>query len=160
MRHLRMLLFITFLMMMVASFDAIQYDGLDKSGTSTVSRNEDGYGGYSFGYNEQHSTGETFRKESGRPGLQVGSYGLRDADGRIRVVNYVADKHGFRAFVSTNEPGIDAKHHPASTSFTFGAPTDKIYSLLHRHVIPFSYSFSTVHDSPSSHYDIGSGYYS
>ena len=26
---------------MVASFDAIQYDGLDKSGTSTVSRNED-----------------------------------------------------------------------------------------------------------------------
>lgn len=34
-----------------------------------------------------------------------GSYGLMDADGRVRVVNYVANGYGFRAAVATNEPG-------------------------------------------------------
>ena len=56
--------------------------------------------------------------------MQVGSYGLRDADGRIRTVNYVADALGFRASVSTNEPGVDPKQDPAATSLTgAGIPT-------------------------------------
>lgn len=63
-------------------------------------------GNYAFGYNEDHSTGGTFRRESGDAfGTKVGSYGLRDADGRLRIVNYVADANGFRATISTNEPG-------------------------------------------------------
>lgn len=66
-------------------------------------------GNYAFGYNEDHSTGGTFRREQGGPGHQVGSYGLRDADGRTRVVNYVADAHGFRANIQTNEPGVEPK---------------------------------------------------
>ena len=57
------------------------------------------YGNYNFGYNEDHATGGTFRKEKGGPGVQIGSYGLRDADGRVRVVNYIADALGFRASV-------------------------------------------------------------
>ncbi|GFU43893.1 cuticle protein 14 isoform b [Nephila pilipes] len=48
-------------------------------------------------------------------GNKVGSYGLRDADGRIRVVNYVADAAGFRADIKTNEPGVEPKD-PASTT--------------------------------------------
>ena len=39
----------------------------------------------------------------------VGSYGLRDIDGRTRVVNYVADAGGYRANIQTNEPGVEPK---------------------------------------------------
>ena len=49
-----------------------------------------------------------------------GSYGLRDADGRIRTVNYVADAHGYRASISTNEPGTDVKQDPAAANFNLG----------------------------------------
>lgn len=75
------------------------------SGASSVHRSEDGLGNYAFGYDEAHPSGGSFRKESGSHGVKVGSYGLRDADGRVRTVNYVADAAGFRATVSTNEPG-------------------------------------------------------
>ncbi|XP_075552001.1 uncharacterized protein LOC142585265 [Dermacentor variabilis] len=75
-------------------------------GTSTQFRNEDGWGNYNFGYDEDHTSGGSFRRETGDAlGAKVGSYGLRDADGRVRVVSYVADELGFRASISTNEPG-------------------------------------------------------
>lgn len=101
-----------------------------------------GYGNYAFGYNEDHATGGTFRKEKGGPGMVVGSYGLRDADGRVRVVNYIADALGYRAtgkcvsltifnvidhllllseiLVSSNEPGVDVKQDPAATNLNYG----------------------------------------
>ena len=67
-------------------------------------------GNYAFGYNEDHATGGTFRRESGNAaGQVVGSYGLRDIDGRVRTVNYVADDAGFRAAIATNEPGVEPK---------------------------------------------------
>lgn len=73
-------------------------------------------GNYAFGYDEGHSTGGTFRKESGDAyGNKFGSYGLRDADGRLRIVNYVADAGGFRADIKTNEPGVEPKD-PANTA--------------------------------------------
>jgi len=83
------------------------------SGASSQFRSQDNIGNYAFGYNEDHATGGTFRRESGAPGMQVGSYGLRDADGRVRVVNYVADAGGFRANIQSNEPGVESKD-PAS----------------------------------------------
>src|SRR6218665_3596097 len=49
-----------------------------------------------------------------------GSYGLSDADGRVRTVNYVADEHGYRASISTNEPGTDVKQDPAAANFNLG----------------------------------------
>src|SRR6218665_2501867 len=79
-----------------------------------------GHGNYAFGYNEDHATGGTFRKEQGGPGYQSGSYGLRDIDGRVRTVNYVADALGYRASVSTNEPGTDVKQDPAAADFNLG----------------------------------------
>ncbi|GFR06543.1 cuticle protein 14 isoform b [Trichonephila clavata] len=86
------------------------------TGGSTQYRAQDSIGNYNFGYNEGHLTGGTFRKEAGDAfGNKVGSYGLRDADGRMRVVNYVADAAGFRADIKTNEPGVEPKD-PASTT--------------------------------------------
>ncbi len=74
--------------------------------------------------------------------VQIGSYGLRDADGRVRTVNYVADALGFRASVSvlvfvcyttaynivcfaqvsTNEPGVDPAQPAAATTLNGAAP--------------------------------------
>ncbi|GIY51543.1 cuticle protein 14 isoform a [Caerostris darwini] len=84
-------------------------------GASEQYRTEDGLGNYAFGYNEGHGSGATFRKESGSHGVVAGSYGLSDADGRQRVVNYVADAAGFRADIKTNEPGVEPKD-PAHTA--------------------------------------------
>ncbi|XP_022655473.1 cuticle protein 14-like [Varroa jacobsoni] len=76
------------------------------TGVSQQFKNDDGIGNYNFGYDEAHGTGSSFRRESGNAlGIKTGSYGLREADGRVRVVNYVADGAGFRASVATNEPG-------------------------------------------------------
>jgi hypothetical protein len=94
--------------------------GVVNTGASAVSRSDDGHGNYAFAYNEDHATGGTFRKEKGGPGVQVGSYGLRDADGRTRVVNYVADALGYRASVQTNEPGVDPKQDPAAVDINGG----------------------------------------
>ncbi|UYV73586.1 hypothetical protein LAZ67_10004170 [Cordylochernes scorpioides] len=84
-------------------------------GASSQYRSQDNLGNYAFGYDEGHATGGTFRKESGSPGVKVGSYGLRDADGRYRTVNYVADALGFRADIQTNEPGVEPKDPAAVT---------------------------------------------
>ncbi|KAK8786111.1 hypothetical protein V5799_007525 [Amblyomma americanum] len=66
-------------------------------------------GNYDFGYKERHPGGATFRQETGNPwGHKVGSYGIADADGRVRFVKYVADANGFRVHISTNEPGTAA----------------------------------------------------
>ncbi|CAN7988566.1 unnamed protein product, partial [Ixodes hexagonus] len=80
-------------------------------------------GNYNFGYDESHTSGGSFRRETGNAlGVKTGSYGLMDADGRVRVVNYVADEHGFRVSVATNEPGTDVSS-PAAASITRpGAP--------------------------------------
>jgi hypothetical protein len=87
---------------------------LVNTGNSAQFRTQDNVGNYAFGYNEDHSTGGTFRRESGDAhGNKVGSYGLRDADGRLRIVNYVADAAGFRANIQSNEPGVEPKD-PAS----------------------------------------------
>ncbi|RWS06538.1 Cuticle protein 14-like isoform b, partial [Dinothrombium tinctorium] len=86
------------------------------TGSSSQFRSQDNAGNYNFGYDEEHATGGSFRREKGDAhGNKVGSYGLRDIDGRLRVVNYVADHFGFRADIQTNEPGVEPKD-PAATS--------------------------------------------
>lgn len=63
-------------------------------------------GNYAFGYDEIHTSGGSFRREQATNGGVTGSYGLRDADGRIRTVNYIADAAGFRVAITSNEPGV------------------------------------------------------
>ncbi|XP_067128339.1 cuticle protein 14-like [Centruroides vittatus] len=94
--------------------------GILETGASVQHRNQDAFGNYNFGYNEDHTTGGTFRREAGDVlGNKVGSYGLRDADGRLRIVSYVADAAGFRANIQTNEPGTEPKD-PAATLINKG----------------------------------------
>ncbi|GIY08673.1 hypothetical protein CEXT_321931, partial [Caerostris extrusa] len=69
---------------------------------------------YDFGYNSHNEHGDQLsRQESGDGhGNVKGSYGYRDSYGVFRHVDYVADHHGFRANVRTNEPGT-APQDPA-----------------------------------------------
>ncbi|GFR06547.1 cuticle protein 14 isoform a [Trichonephila clavata] len=88
----------------------------DDVGAAVTFNNQDGLGRYDFGYSEGHPSGASFRRESGDAlGNKVGTFGLRDADGRLRVVRYVADANGFRADVTSNEPGV-APQDPASAT--------------------------------------------
>ncbi|KAL1436663.1 hypothetical protein MTO96_049557 [Rhipicephalus appendiculatus] len=66
-----------------------------------------GQGAYQYGYDWTFPEGEgAFQRESGdAEGRKQGSYGLKDTDGRVRIVSYIADEGGFRVSVSTNEPG-------------------------------------------------------
>ncbi|XP_015926472.2 cuticle protein 14-like [Parasteatoda tepidariorum] len=132
-------------------------------GASEQFRTEDGVGNYAFGYNEGHGSGATFRRETGSPGVVSGSYGLSDADGRRRVVNYVADAAGFRANINTNEPGVEPKD-PANTLINkagvIAAPAVAHYAapaLHHAHPAPAAplahYAAPGLHHAPSAlHY--------
>lgn len=83
---------------------------LVNTGSSSQYRSQDNLGQYSFGYDEAGATGGSFRHEkSDAYGNRVGSYGLTGADGRVRIVNYVADANGYRANVQTNEPGTESR---------------------------------------------------
>lgn len=85
------------------------------TGASSQYRSQNSAGQYSFGYDESGATGGSFRHEkSDLPGTVQGSYGLRTADGRLRVVSYQADALGYRANIQTNEPGVEPKD-PAAT---------------------------------------------
>ncbi|OQR75436.1 cuticular protein-like [Tropilaelaps mercedesae] len=102
-----------------------------------------GIGNYNFGYDEAHASGSSFRRESGNAlGVKTGSYGLREADGRVRVVNYVADGAGFRASIATNEPGTSpslpagaliAKPVVPPVSAVPSPPVAKVNPLYHQH---------------------------
>ncbi|CAL1274699.1 unnamed protein product, partial [Larinioides sclopetarius] len=78
---------------------------LVNTGQSASSRSQDAFGNYAFGYDSATNS----RSEVGDAhGNKKGSYTLADIDGRARRVDYVADGHGFRAVVKTNEPGTAA----------------------------------------------------
>lgn len=84
------------------------------TGSSNQYRSQDNLGQYSFGYDEAGATGGSFRHEkSDAYGNKYGSYGLKGADGKVRVVNYVADANGFRANVQTNEAGTEPRNPAA-----------------------------------------------
>lgn len=92
------------------------------TGASSQYRSQDNLGQYSFGYDEAGATGGSFRHEkSDALGNRIGSYGLTGADGRVRVVNYVADANGYRATVQTNEPGTEPRD-TANVAMNKGAP--------------------------------------
>ncbi|GFU79447.1 cuticle protein 14 isoform b [Trichonephila clavipes] len=106
------------------SAPAVIHEGKSKQYSS-----RDDFGNYNFGYNEDHYSGGSFRKETGDAyGNKFGSYGIQQADGRSRIVSYIADAKGFRADIKTNEPGVEPKDSAAATynkgSFaaTYSAP--------------------------------------
>jgi len=124
---------------------------------------------YKFGYDVKDSHGSTLnqKEEGDSHGNKKGSYGYTDGHGIYRQVDYVADKHGFRATIKTNEPGtsdedpadvhIDShasKHDYHSAPYksqSYSAPSYQSYDS-HSHSSPsygggYSTSYSTSHDS-------------
>ncbi|UYV83210.1 hypothetical protein LAZ67_23000226 [Cordylochernes scorpioides] len=79
-------------------------------GASSNFRKQNDFGNYGFGYQIANGYGAVNgRQEVGDGhGNVAGSYNIADRDGRVRKVSYVADGHGFRAVVNTNEPGTAA----------------------------------------------------
>ncbi|KAH9371624.1 hypothetical protein HPB48_019948 [Haemaphysalis longicornis] len=73
---------------------------------------------HKFGYNLMDYQGnQQYRYEnSDHQNTKTGMYGYRDVYGIFRHVNYIADRHGFRVIVDTNEPGT-APAHPADAVF-------------------------------------------
>lgn len=64
---------------------------------------------YSFVYGSSTKDGSHSREETrDQQGTVRGSYRIMLADGRMRVVKYVADKDGFRAGIATNEQGTES----------------------------------------------------
>ncbi|KAG8191059.1 hypothetical protein JTE90_008374 [Oedothorax gibbosus] len=109
------------LVLVFLSCSATVFCGEHPDGISSVSREQDALGNYRFSYSVTNNEGEQFRKEgTDELGRVIGSYGLTHADGTQRVVDYVADKDGFRASVRSNEPGV-AGAEPA------GAPIVKTH---------------------------------
>ncbi|XP_013791577.1 cuticle protein 16.8-like [Limulus polyphemus] len=78
---------------------------------------------YDNGYDTVDEFGTRLtRQESGDGAGRVqGSYGYADAQGIWRDVKYVADEGGFRASVSTNEPGT-ANQNPADVEVSAQEP--------------------------------------
>ncbi|GFR00451.1 adult-specific rigid cuticular protein 15.7 [Trichonephila clavata] len=91
---------------------AVLYRGgaQDNTGVSAKARSQDAFGNYAFAYITNDELGDAnSRAEVGDAhGNKKGSYAIADIDGRARRVDYVADEHGFRAIVKTNEPGTAA----------------------------------------------------
>ncbi|CAL1269950.1 unnamed protein product [Larinioides sclopetarius] len=63
---------------------------------------------YEFGFdmNDGKGTDQHRQESKDEAGVVTGSYGYRDAFGVYRLVNYIADKNGYRAFIQSNEPGV------------------------------------------------------
>lgn len=100
---------------------------------------------YSFGYETKDAYGnKQFRQEdSDHTGAKRGSYGYTDAHGIYRTVEYIADKHGFRAWIKTNEPGT-ANQNPADVE------VNAVDSPVVHHAPAYS---APVHYTAPVHYD-------
>ncbi|KAK8784929.1 hypothetical protein V5799_008706 [Amblyomma americanum] len=81
-----------------------------------------GWSPYSFAYDAIGADGSSTRSESGdAQGRVTGFYTITTAEGSRRRVSYVADEHGFRATVDTNEHGT-ADESPADVVWRSTAP--------------------------------------
>ncbi|XP_071041730.1 uncharacterized protein [Parasteatoda tepidariorum] len=106
---------------------------------------------YQYGYDIAGDHGEfkqTRQEHGDGHGNVQGSYSYVDAHGIQRTVDYVADGHGFRASVRTNEPGTD-NQSPADVE-------------LHASPVPNpepAYSAPRYAAAPAPHYG-GYGHYS
>lgn len=129
----------------------VSVNGDHGHGHSNVYRKQEGKK-YEFGYHVHDPWGSHFQKESGDPWEKHGSYGLKLADGRERVVKYVADKGGFRAKIETNEPGtgsVDA----ADAIYNGDDPGG--YSLTH---VPSGHDGHGGHGGHHNYHDGGHGH--
>ncbi|XP_015786512.1 cuticle protein 16.8 [Tetranychus urticae] len=120
---------------------------------------------YSFGYDIDDGYGNNnHRMEEGdEHGNKRGSYGYTDAYGVYRKVDYIADDYGFRATVTTNEPGTansdpaDVKMYskePPATSSPSPAPVYAAPAYLTPSYAPsYGYKPYSSYSSKPSYYE-------
>uniref|UniRef100_A0A224YUZ3 Cuticular protein n=1 Tax=Rhipicephalus zambeziensis TaxID=60191 RepID=A0A224YUZ3_9ACAR len=88
---------------------------------------------YSFTYGSSDKYGTHGREESrDEHGTVRGSYRIALADGRMRVVKYVADKDGFRAGISTNEQGTESASSSGVVIHSEALPGPEAARAAHR----------------------------
>ncbi|XP_053202565.1 uncharacterized protein LOC128389923 [Panonychus citri] len=117
------LICVTSVILVMICLDCASATGHGDGGHSNIFRKQEstkGHSHYAFGYDIKDPWGATnFRKEKGdftkKDGWVEGVYGLKDKDGRARLVKYVADKNGFNAEIKTNEPGTSDADTAAAT---------------------------------------------
>lgn len=101
------------------------YNGPTKSAASPIVAPLGEAEPYSFNYQVEGSS----RHESGdTKGTVRGQYTLQGADGSNRIVDYVADRNGFRAQVNTNEFGTQGDS-PANVALRSSQPDAQDISL-------------------------------
>lgn len=79
---------------------------------------------FNFEYTAETEDGasSTHQASQTAEGVVTGFYIIKDANGNQRRVDYVADKDGYRATVTTNEIGTESKN-PADVEFQSSAPS-------------------------------------
>ncbi|XP_035211264.1 adult-specific rigid cuticular protein 15.7-like [Stegodyphus dumicola] len=119
---------------------AVSASGLVHTGSSVSSRHQDALGNYAFNYDIVDGKGASNgRYEVGDGyGNKKGAYTIHDIDGRARRVEYVADHHGFRAAIKTNEPGTAASAPAAAViASPYAGPAAP---AAIKHVAPVAYA--------------------
>lgn len=66
---------------------------------------------------EQGNAVHTRQEQGDDKGVIQGSYTVTDAEGHTRTVQYIADDDGFRATVTSNEPGL-VSSAPAGVTYS------------------------------------------
>ncbi|CAL1289663.1 unnamed protein product [Larinioides sclopetarius] len=85
---------------------------------------------YQFSYSAPAIGGGSTHEETGDEyGRKTGSYTVQNEDGSQRIVQYVADEDGFRASISTNEPGT-ANQNPADVTIQSSADEGKNLTIF------------------------------
>ncbi|KAL3222523.1 hypothetical protein MRX96_004979 [Rhipicephalus microplus] len=117
-----------------------------------------GLGAYQYGYDWTFPEGHgAFQRESGNAaGHKQGSYGLKYADGTVRIVSYIADEAGFRVSISTNEPGT-LSSSPADALFPSASgtvPAAVPVAVTAPNVVPVAVAEDpTTHEIPVSYHN-------
>ncbi|GFY49610.1 cuticle protein 14 isoform b [Trichonephila inaurata madagascariensis] len=96
---------------------------------------KDALGNYVFGHHDSHPGGPSFHSESGDiSGKKVGSYGVKDPDGKVRIVDYVADHEGFKANIKTSEKLAEDHKDPAGVTTSEVKP---VAPVVYAHPFPY-----------------------
>jgi hypothetical protein len=77
---------------------------------------------FQYDFNDGYGMSQDREETKDEYGNVKGSYGYKDPAGIYRKVEYTAGADGFKAVVSSNEPGLGTTDNPADTVFNVREP--------------------------------------